>query len=61
VVESLGYERNIVCRLDDGTFVITRQGMDAPCPAVGETVRMTTEPELLHVFDARTGERVDPS
>jgi multiple sugar transport system ATP-binding protein len=59
VVESLGFERNIVCRLDDGTFVITRQDMDAPRPAVGENVRLTTEPHLLHVFDATTGKRVD--
>ena len=36
VVESLGHERNIVCRLDDGTLVITRQDMDAPPPGVGE-------------------------
>ena len=30
VVESLGHERNIACRLDDGTLVITRQDIDAP-------------------------------
>jgi len=59
VVESLGYERNIACRLDDGTLVITRQDMDAPRPAVGEVVRLTTEPEYLHVFDARGGDRID--
>ena len=59
VVESLGHERNIVCRLDDGTFVITRQDMDAARPAVGSTVYLTTEPEFLHVFDAKTGDRVD--
>ena len=58
VIESLGHERNVVCRLDDGTFVITRQDIDDPRPAVGETVHLTTEPEHLHVFDARTGERV---
>jgi multiple sugar transport system ATP-binding protein len=58
VVESLGHERNVVCRLDDDTFIITRQDIDAPRPAVGETVHLTTEPEHLHVFDARTGERV---
>ena len=61
VVESLGFERNIVCRLDDGTFVITRQDMDAPKPAVGEGIRLTTEPEFLHVFDAKSGDRVDVS
>ena len=59
VVESLGYERNIACRLDDGTLVITRQDMDAPRPTVGETVRLTTEPEYLHVFDAGNGDRID--
>jgi multiple sugar transport system ATP-binding protein len=59
VIESLGHERNIVCRLDDKSFVITRQDMDAPRPAVGDTVHLTTEPEYLHVFDARGGERID--
>ena len=59
VVESLGHERNVACRLDDGTLIITRQEMDEPRPAVGETVRLTTQPETLHVFDARTGLRVD--
>jgi multiple sugar transport system ATP-binding protein len=59
VVESLGHERNIACRLDDGTLIITRQDMDARRPAVGETVRLTTEPEYLHVFDAHSGDRVD--
>jgi multiple sugar transport system ATP-binding protein len=59
VVESLGHERNIVCRLDDGTLIITRQDMDAPRPTIGESVRLTTEPEHLHVFDARTGDRVN--
>jgi ABC-type sugar transport system ATPase subunit len=59
VVESLGYERNVACRLDDGALVITRQDAEAPAPAVGETVRLTTEPAHLHVFDAVTGLRVD--
>lgn len=58
VVESLGHERNIACRLDDGTLVITRQDMDAPRPAVGEPVHLTTEPEYLHVFDAHSGDRI---
>ena len=35
VIESLGHERNIVCRLDDGTFVITRQDMDAAAAGRG--------------------------
>jgi len=59
VVESLGYERNVACRLDDGTLVITRQDIDAPRPATGETVRLATAPEHLHVFDAATGNRIE--
>ncbi len=58
VVESLGHERNIACRLDDGTLIITRQDMDASRPSVGETVRLSTEPEYLHVFGS-DGVRVD--
>jgi multiple sugar transport system ATP-binding protein len=61
VVESLGHERNIACRLDDGTLIITRQDIDAARPTIGETVHLTTEPEHLHVFNAETGSRVDPS
>jgi ABC-type sugar transport system ATPase subunit len=61
VVESLGHERNVACRLDDGTFIITRQDIDAPPPSVGESVHLTTEPEHLHVFDAHSGERIDAS
>jgi multiple sugar transport system ATP-binding protein len=61
VVESLGHERNIACRLDDGTLVITRQDMDEPKPTVGEPVRLMTEEQHLHVFDPATGDRVDAS
>ena len=59
VVESLGHERNIACRLDDGTLIITRQDIEAPRPTVGETVHLMTESDMLHVFDALTGERLD--
>ncbi len=59
VIESLGHERNIACRLDDGTLIITRQDIDDPPPSVGETVRLSTEPEHLHVFDTTTRLRVD--
>ncbi len=59
VVESLGYERNIACRLDDGTLVITRQDIDAPRPTIGEPVRLMTDAPHLHVFDAGSGARVD--
>jgi ABC-type sugar transport system ATPase subunit len=59
VVESLGYERNVACRLDDGTLVITRQDVDDPRPEIGETVHLTTDEQTLHVFAADSGERVE--
>jgi multiple sugar transport system ATP-binding protein len=60
VVESLGHERNIACRLDDGTLVITRQDMEARAPAVGEPVHLLAEERHLHVFDAAHGDRIGP-
>jgi ABC-type sugar transport system ATPase subunit len=58
VVESLGHERHVVCRLDDGTMVIVRQLSSDPGCADGSTVHLTLSAEHLHVFDAATGERV---
>ena len=57
VIESLGYERHIVCRLDDGQPVIVRQPAHDPAPREGDTVRLVADD--LHVFDPRTGERVE--
>jgi multiple sugar transport system ATP-binding protein len=59
VVESLGHERNVACRLDDDTLIITRQDIGDARPGVGETVHLTTEPGHLHLFDARTGLRLE--
>jgi multiple sugar transport system ATP-binding protein len=61
VVESLGHERNIGCRLDDGTLVITRQDVADPAPTVGESIRLMADPTDLHVFDSVSGERIDES
>jgi multiple sugar transport system ATP-binding protein len=58
VIESLGHERNIACRLDDGTLVITRQDVDDPAPRVGESIRLMADERHLHVFDAESGERI---
>ena len=59
VVESLGYERNVGCRLDDGTLVIARQEIEAPVPHVDSSVRLAAEPGHLHVFDAVSGDRIE--
>lgn len=58
VVESLGHERHVVCRLDDGTMLIVRQAAAEPAAREGSTVRLSLPAEHLHVFDAATGQRV---
>jgi multiple sugar transport system ATP-binding protein len=58
VVESLGHERHVICRLDDETMIITRQPADEPAPAVGDHVRLAAESARFHVFDAASGVRV---
>jgi multiple sugar transport system ATP-binding protein len=59
LIESLGHERNIGCRLADGTLVIVRQDVSAPPPSVGDEVRLTMAPQHQHVFDVESGERMD--
>jgi ABC-type sugar transport system ATPase subunit len=60
VIESLGHERHVVCRLEDGQMVIVRQASDEPAPAEGEVVALTTDPAHLHLFDAASGLRIEP-
>ncbi|MCZ7526436.1 MAG: sn-glycerol-3-phosphate ABC transporter ATP-binding protein UgpC [Acidimicrobiia bacterium] len=59
VVESLGHERHLACRLDDGQLVIVRQPSSDQAPADGARVRLSADPGDLHVFDAATRRRVD--
>jgi multiple sugar transport system ATP-binding protein len=59
VVESLGHERHVVCRVGDDQLVIVRQPSGHAAPVVEETVRLQPEVDQLHVFDARSGERVE--
>jgi multiple sugar transport system ATP-binding protein len=59
VVEALGHERHIICRLDDGQMIIVRQPSHETAPNEGETLRLTADPEHVHLFDAGTGQRVE--
>ena len=61
LVESLGHERLVVCRVADGTLVIVRVDSDAVVPEIGEGVRLTTSVEHVHLFDAETSERIAPA
>jgi multiple sugar transport system ATP-binding protein len=60
VVESLGHERHVVCRLVDEQFVIVRQDAHEPAPAEGITTFLAADPDALHVFDAASGQRISP-
>jgi multiple sugar transport system ATP-binding protein len=60
VVESLGHERHVVCRLEDGQMVIVRQQASEAAPGEGSMVRLATDLEHLHVFDAHTERRIEP-
>jgi multiple sugar transport system ATP-binding protein len=60
VIESLGHERHLICRLADGQMVIVRQEAEEQPPAVASTVHLGAEPARLHLFDAETEIRVQP-
>jgi ABC-type sugar transport system ATPase subunit len=59
VVEALGHERHVICRLDDGQMVIVRQPSSDTPPSEGEHLQLSADPEHVHLFDAASGQRVD--
>ncbi|MGH9170439.1 MAG: ABC transporter ATP-binding protein [Acidimicrobiales bacterium] len=60
LVESLGHEQHVVCKLEDGALVIVRQPGIGGAPSLGETVRLgALDGARPHVFDADTGKRID--
>ena len=59
VIESLGHERHVVCRLADEQMVIVRQTVETERPVEGADVRLSADPVGLHLFDATTGLRLD--
>jgi multiple sugar transport system ATP-binding protein len=61
VVESLGHERHIVCRLETGDMVIVRQPASDHSPGEGSAVRLHVQPEHLHVFEIESGRRIEPT
>ncbi len=58
VVEALGYENHVVCRLQDGQQVILRRSPEEPVPHEGEAVHLGADPQRLHLFDAESGEGI---
>jgi len=58
LVESLGHERHLLCRLDGGELLTVRLAADAPAPADGAAVQLAVKPGQLHLFDPATTERL---
>jgi multiple sugar transport system ATP-binding protein len=59
VVESLGHEQHIVCRLEDGQMMIARVTAERAVPGEGDTVHLGAEEHTLHLFDPDTTRRVE--
>jgi ABC-type sugar transport system ATPase subunit len=59
VVEQLGHETLVVCDAGGGRIVV-RQGASHPVPLIGDSVQLSMPEQHRHVFDATSGERVDP-
>jgi len=60
LVESLGHERHLACRIADGPLLIVRQPGSETAVAVGTTVRLgLLAGSHPHVFDGGTGKRIE--
>ena len=58
LVESLGHERHVLCRLEgSGELVIVRLAAEETAPRDLEHVRLSVQPGGLHLFDATSGSR----
>ena len=58
LVELLGAEVQVLCRLEDQTKLVVRQDASAPRPAIGEGVRVAASPGTVHVFTGEDGTRL---
>src|SRR5689334_1494256 len=59
VIESLGHERHVICRLEDGQLLIVRHAANVPPPAEESEIGLAADAARLHVFDAESEQRVD--
>jgi multiple sugar transport system ATP-binding protein len=58
LVELLGAESHVLCKLGDGNAVVVRQDAGAPRPDPGEEVRLAVPPERVQLFAADSGVRL---
>jgi multiple sugar transport system ATP-binding protein len=58
LVEVLGHEQHVICRLADDALVVVRQpDADVP-PATGSAVHIRVPSARVHLFDPVTGQRI---
>jgi multiple sugar transport system ATP-binding protein len=58
-VEWLGHERHVICDLGTERVIVRQETSEGRAPDPGETVRLGTDPDKLHLFDAITTERLN--
>jgi len=58
VVESLGHERHVICRLTDQQIVIVRQDAHEAAPREESATRLVADPAAIHLFDPESGRRL---
>lgn len=61
IVELLGAEAHVICRLGDGTRLVVRQEAHRVMPSIGEALRIAVRTDSAHVFGRDSGVRVDDS
>ena len=59
VVEVLGHEQHVICRLADDTLFTVRQPNDDVPPGLGVGLRIAVDSRRLHVFDPESGRRLE--
>jgi multiple sugar transport system ATP-binding protein len=59
LVEQLGHEVHLVCRIDDAHQAVVRLPADTELPSVGSQVRLDAWAHRRHHFDPVTGRRIE--
>jgi multiple sugar transport system ATP-binding protein len=59
LVESLGHESHVACRLGDGSLAVVRLTSSAVLPRIGDRVMLAPDSAHLYLFDPESGQRLD--
>jgi multiple sugar transport system ATP-binding protein len=59
MVEELGHERHVTCRLDDGQALVVRVEHGQSVPPLASATHLACLPEHVHLFAADSGDRIE--